>query len=98
MQRLQPVLICDAWHWSAFYVTFHGVESHAAMSPHKGKSAFDAALLSFQAIEFMREHVLEDSRMHYTILDAGGPSQLLFRDGQKQSIHCVLTAPIIWKM
>ena len=60
-----------------FYVTFHGVESHAAMSPHKGKSAFDAALLSFQAIEFMREHVLEDSRMHYTILDAGGPSNIV---------------------
>ena len=47
------------------------------MSPHKGKSAFDAALLSFQAIEFMREHVLEDSRMHYTILDAGGPSNIV---------------------
>lgn len=60
-----------------FYVTFHGVESHAAMSPHKGKSAFDAALLSFQAIEFLREHILEDSRMHYTILDAGGPSNIV---------------------
>ena len=33
-----------------YYVTFHGVESHAAMSPHKGKSAFDSALLSFQGI------------------------------------------------
>ncbi len=60
-----------------FYVTFHGVEAHAAMSPHKGKSAFDAALLSFQGIEFMREHVLEDSRMHYTVLDAGGPSNIV---------------------
>ena len=60
-----------------YYVTFHGVESHAAMSPHKGKSAFDSALLSFQAIEFLREHLLEDSRMHYTILDAGGPSNIV---------------------
>ena len=25
----------------------------------------------------MREHVLEDSRMHYTILDAGGPSNIV---------------------
>ena len=31
-----------------FYVTFHGVEAHAAMSPHKGKSAFDAELLSYE--------------------------------------------------
>lgn len=60
-----------------YYVTFHGVESHAAMSPHKGKSAFDSALLSFQGIEFLREHLLEDSRMHYTILDACGPSNIV---------------------
>ncbi len=60
-----------------YVVTFHGVESHAAMSPEKGKSAFDAALLSFQAIEFMREHILEDSRIHYTVLDAGGPANIV---------------------
>ena len=60
-----------------FYVNFHGVESHAAMSPDKGKSAFDAALLSFQGIQFLREHVKEDSRMHYTVLDAGGPSNIV---------------------
>ena len=61
--------------WHSF--EFHGVESHAAMSPDKGKSAFDAALLSFQGIEFLREHVKEDSRMHYTVLDAGGPSNIV---------------------
>ena len=60
-----------------FYVNFHGVESHAAMGPDKGKSAFDATLLSFQGIEFLREHVKEDSRMHYTVLDAGGPSNIV---------------------
>ena len=60
-----------------FYVNFHGVESHAAMSPDKGKSAFDAALLSFQGIEFLRELVKEDSRMHYSVLDAGGPSNIV---------------------
>lgn len=31
----------------------------------------------FQDIEFLREHLLEDSRMHYTILDAGGPSNIV---------------------
>jgi len=61
----------------SFVVTFHGVKAHAAMSPHMGKSAFDAALLSFQGIEFMREHVLEDTRMHYTVLEAGGPSNVV---------------------
>lgn len=55
-----------------FVVTFHGKSAHAAMNPENGRSAFDAALLSFQGIEFLREHVREDSRMHYTIRDAGG--------------------------
>lgn len=60
-----------------FVITFKGVKSHAAMSPDKGRSAFDAALLSFQGIEFLREHVKEDTRMHYTILDAGGPANVV---------------------
>lgn len=60
-----------------FRVTFHGKETHAAMSPEKGRSALDGILISFQGIEFMREHVLEDTRMHYTILDAGGPTNVV---------------------
>ena len=60
-----------------FRVTFHGVEAHAAMTPEKGRSALDGILISFQGIEFMREHVLEDTRIHYTILDAGGPTNVV---------------------
>ena len=60
-----------------YTVTFHGKEAHAAMAPEKGRSAFDAALLSFQGIEFLREHVREDTRMHYTVLSAGGPTNVV---------------------
>ena len=60
-----------------FVVTFHGTESHAAIVPEKGRSAFDAVLLSFQGIEFLREHVPEDTRMHYTVRDAGGPPNVV---------------------
>ena len=60
-----------------FVVTFHGVSAHAAMSPDQGRSALDAALLSFQGIEFLREHVKEDTRIHYTIRDAGGPPNVV---------------------
>ncbi len=48
-------------------------KSHAAISPEEGRSALDAALLSFHAIEMLREHVKDDTRMHYTIRNAGGP-------------------------
>ena len=57
---------------ATFTVTFHGVTSHAAVKPEAGRSALDGLLLSFQGIEFMREHVPEDVRMHYTVLDGGG--------------------------
>lgn len=60
-----------------FVVTFHGVKSHAAISPDKGRSALDAALLSFHAIEMLREHVRDDTRMHYTIRNAGGPPNVV---------------------
>ena len=58
---------------SKFTVTFHGKKSHAALKPEAGRSALDALLLAFQAVEFLREHVPEDTRMHYTIAQAPGP-------------------------
>ena len=60
-----------------FVVTFHGKEAHAAIAPDMGRSAFDAVLLSFHAVEMLREHVREDSRMHYTVRDAGGPPNVV---------------------
>lgn len=58
-------------------VTFHGVSAHAALKPEAGRSALDALLLSFQGIEFLREHVKEDTRIHYTVTNAGGPCNVV---------------------
>ena len=55
-----------------FEVTFHGVSAHAAIRPENGRSALDALLLAFQGLEFLREHVREDTRIHYTMLHCGG--------------------------
>lgn len=60
-----------------YHVTFHGKSAHAAIQPESGRSALDAMLLMFQGIEFMREHIKDDARMHYTVLDAGGPANLV---------------------
>jgi len=57
---------------ATFTVTFHGITSHAAVKPEAGRSALDGLLLSFQGVEFLREHVPEDVRMHYTVIDGGG--------------------------
>lgn len=58
-------------------VTFHGKSAHAALKPDAGRSAFDALLLTFQGIEFLREHILEDSRMHYTVSELPGPANVV---------------------
>ncbi len=62
---------------SNFNVIFHGTSSHAALAPEMGRSALDGLLLLFQGIEFMREHIKEDTRIHYTISNAGGPANVV---------------------
>jgi aminobenzoyl-glutamate utilization protein B len=52
-------------------VTFHGVAAHAAMAPERGRSALDAVMLMGNGIEFMREHVPSNSRIHYIITKGG---------------------------
>lgn len=51
---------------------FHGVSSHAAMSPEKGRSALDALELMNVGVQFLREHVSTDTRIHYAITNTGG--------------------------
>ncbi|MGF6907098.1 M20 family metallopeptidase [Fusobacterium sp. PH5-44] len=58
-------------------VTFHGKSAHAAIKPEDGRSALDALLLTFNGIEFLREHIPDDVRIHYTVLDAGGPANVV---------------------
>lgn len=60
-----------------YTVTFHGVSAHAALAPEKGRSALDALLLSFQGVEYLREHVRDDVRMHYTVSQLPGPANVV---------------------
>ncbi len=51
--------------------TFHGVAAHAAFAPDRGRSALDAVMLMGNAVEFMREHVPSNTRLHYIITKGG---------------------------
>jgi aminobenzoyl-glutamate utilization protein B len=51
--------------------TFHGIAAHAAMAPDRGRSALDAVMLMGNGIEFMREHVPSNTRIHYIISKGG---------------------------
>ncbi|CDN51901.1 M20 family metallopeptidase [Neorhizobium galegae] len=51
---------------------FTGRASHAAAAPHLGRSALDAVELMNVGVNYLREHVPSDSRIHYAMLDSGG--------------------------
>lgn len=61
----------------SFRVTFHGKRAHAALAPEQGRSAFDALLVAFNGIEFLREHVPDDVRMHYCMTELPGPANVV---------------------
>ncbi|MBR0139914.1 MAG: amidohydrolase [Firmicutes bacterium] len=78
--------ICLTWHpgWAnqvngngslanirVFY-TFHGLSSHAAGAPQLGRSALDAVELMDVGVNYMREHMSDEARIHYAITDTGG--------------------------
>ncbi|MFD1694372.1 amidohydrolase [Roseibium aestuarii] len=52
--------------------TFTGRPSHAAASPHLGRSALDAAQIMCVGVNYLREHMPDSDRVHYAYLDAGG--------------------------
>ncbi len=57
--------------------TFHGVSSHASRSPEEGRSALDAAELMNIGVNYLREHVPDDVRMHYAYLDNHIPANVV---------------------
>ena len=50
---------------------FRGIAAHAAGSPDKGRSSLDAVMLTGMGIEFLREHVPAETRIHYVITKGG---------------------------
>ena len=62
------------------YFKFKGISSHASASPHLGRSALDAAELMNVGVNYLREHLEDDVRIHYAYLDAGGVSPNVVQD------------------
>ncbi|MCQ2413904.1 MAG: amidohydrolase [Clostridia bacterium] len=51
---------------------FSGVAAHAAGDPEDGRSALDAVELMNVGVQYLREHVKPDARIHYAMIDGGG--------------------------
>jgi len=50
---------------------FYGKAAHAGGSPDQGRSALDAVELMNVGVNFLREHIIQDARIHY-IIEKGG--------------------------
>ena len=82
----RDVDIAITWHPNAFNevaeaislantridFAFRGRASHAAAAPHLGRSALDAVELMNVGVNYMREHMPSDARIHYAMIDGGG--------------------------
>lgn len=56
---------------------FHGVASHAAVAPERGRSALDGVMLMDTAIEYLREHIPSNTRIHYIITKGGSAPNIV---------------------
>jgi len=71
-----PAFANSLWASSAlalnsFKVNFHGRASHAGGSPEMGRSALDGVQLMDVGVNYMREHIIKDARVHCVITDGG---------------------------
>lgn len=50
---------------------FHGIAAHAAASPERGRSALDGVEAMDNMVNMMREHIPQQTRIHYVITNGG---------------------------
>ena len=51
--------------------SYHGKTAHAAANPEQGRSALDAVELMNVGVNYLREHIIQQARIHY-VIEAGG--------------------------
>ncbi len=61
----------------ALDVEFFGKEAHAAAHPEFGINALEAMILSFNALNSLRQHITPDSRIHGIITDGGQAANIV---------------------
>ena len=62
------------------FVKFHGLAAHAAVSPHKGKNALDAAVLGYMNVAALRQHILPTERIHGIFTNSGEKPNIVPRE------------------
>lgn len=52
-------------------IRFRGIAAHASSAPHRGRSALDGVEAMNDMVNLMREHVPQETRIHYVITNGG---------------------------
>lgn len=91
-----PADTTATWSFSSLanlsvFFSFSGKTAHAAAAPHMGRSALDAAELMNVGVNFLREHIIPEARVHYAFHDAGGQAPNVVQDRAK--LHYYIRAP-----
>jgi len=56
---------------NSFKLSFNGRPAHAASSPEAGRSALDAVMLTDVGVNYLREHVIPEARIHCVVTHGG---------------------------
>ena len=78
------------------FFRFKGVTSHAAAAPDQGRSALDAAELMSVGVNYLREHVIQEARIHYAYRDVGGIAPNVVQGSS--CVHYFVRAPKSWQV
>ncbi len=78
------------------FFRFKGVTSHAAAAPEQGRSALDAAELMSVGVNYLREHIIPEARIHYAYRDVGGIAPNVVQG--HSCVHYYIRAPKAWQV
>ncbi|MCI7795838.1 MAG: amidohydrolase [Lachnospiraceae bacterium] len=96
-----PMDVNKAWTVSSLanvsvFFRFKGVTAHAAASPEQGRSALDAAELMSVGVNYLREHIIPEARIHYAYRDVGGIAPNVVQG--HSCVHYFVRAPKSWQV
>lgn len=96
-----PMAVNEAWTVSTLanvsvFFRFKGVTAHAAAAPEQGRSALDAAELMSVGVNYLREHIIPEARIHYAYRDVGGIAPNVVQGSS--CVHYFVRAPKSWQV
>jgi aminobenzoyl-glutamate utilization protein B len=69
--NVNEVTMKSALAYKSAKFRFYGISAHAAAAPDQGRSALDAVEAMDNMVNMMREHIPQETRIHYVITNGG---------------------------